>query len=93
MQTTGKKVITRVLGLTYAPCMDTYTTSVEVRFTSDIDESWSMMTKHEYGFLLSSLFFSSLFFSSFSLITNRDKKEYKPSQHLLPYPTIVVSII
>ena len=25
MQTTGKKVITRVLGLTYAPCMDTYT--------------------------------------------------------------------
>ena len=25
MQTTEKKVITRVLGLTYAPCMDTYT--------------------------------------------------------------------
>ena len=25
MKTTGKKVITRVLGLTYAPCMDTYT--------------------------------------------------------------------
>ena len=25
MQTTGKKVITRVLGLTYEPCMDTYT--------------------------------------------------------------------
>ena len=54
---------------------------VEVRFTSDIDESWSMMTKHEYGFLLSSLFFSSLFFSpSFSLIADRDQKEYKPSQ-------------
>ena len=27
MQTTGKKVITRVLGLTYAPCMGTYTNS------------------------------------------------------------------
>ena len=25
LQTTRKKVITRVLGLTYAPCMDTYT--------------------------------------------------------------------
>ena len=28
MQTTGKKVITRVLGLTHAPCMDTYTNSI-----------------------------------------------------------------
>ena len=29
MQTTGKKAITRVLGLTYAPCMDTYTNKPE----------------------------------------------------------------
>ena len=29
MQTTEKKVITRVLGLTYAPCMDTYTNTKE----------------------------------------------------------------
>ena len=37
MQTTRKKVITPVLGLTYAPCMDTYTNIPHGTFGVSLD--------------------------------------------------------
>ena len=50
MQTTRKKVITRVLGLTYAPCMDTYTnkgyaTLIATRYGSTLGVKGNLLSR------------------------------------------------